>query len=397
MLKHSRDVSFLAGVVYFCQGSLGISGVALPLFLRSLKWSVAEITAVSSIAAFPWVLKILYGLLSDCCPLAGYRRKSYLILFSLLSAAGWCGLIFFPSEKNWILIALLMTNLGFAATDVITDGLIVEHSTDFSSHIYQSIAWGARSAGAMVSGILGGWLASRFHPQIIFALTALLPISVTACALWILEKKIPRGPFTSAFIPVKRCFTLLLKPNLQFFCAILFLISVSASFGIPFFFHLKEKLGFEETFLGLLSSLGWAGAMAGSLIYARWLRRIPLKITLRWAILFNCLNIFSTLLIADKWSAAMLVILGGVMGCLVMLPVMSAAASLTHHTGVEGTLFAVLMSVFNLGQIGFGFLGGQMASRIGLYPLITLAGMVALSGLFFTARIDIHDAGTASA
>jgi MFS family permease len=391
LLKHTRDIAFLSGIVYFCQGALGISGIALLLFLRKLNWSVTEITTISSIAAAPWVLKIFYGLLSDFFPLFGYRRKSYLIIFSIFSGLGWLLLVSLPSEKMWILSALLMTNLGFAATDVITDGLIVEHSTHFTSHIYQSIAWGARSLGSIFSGITGGWLAAHWVPRDIFLLTMVLPVTVTIVALWIHEKKIEGSPFASAWMPVKRCFELIVTTNIKWFAAILVMTSISATIPTPFFFHLKETLGFSETFLGFLASLGWSGALVGSFIYARLLRNVPIKKTLRWAIILNSINILMTLFIFDKNSAFILVLIGGVIGCLTMLPIMSSAATLTHHTGVEGTLFAVLMSIYNLGQIAFGFLGGKIFELIGLQPLIVLTGICAFAGVFMVSRLSFSD------
>lgn len=388
-MKHSRDITFLAGIVYFVQGAIGISGIALPLFLRSLEWSVAEITAMNSVAAFPWVFKILLGLLSDTCPLFGYRRKSYLMLFSFISALGWFYLVAFPPEKAWIFVGMTLSNLGFAATDVITDGLIVEHSTAFTSPIYQAIAWGFRSLGAVVSGVTGGWLAAHWPPKQIFLLTTVLPLIIFFSAVWIRERKVSELPFRSALTPIQRCLKLLKDENLRWFVVILLFISISASFGMPFFFFMKETLGFHETFLGILTSLGWGGAMLGSLIYAKWLRKISPKVLLRWALLLNSVNIFTTLLITDKGTAFFIIFAGGIMGCLVMLPVMSSAASLTHNSGVEGTLFAVLMSIFNLGQIVFGFLGGKIYSIIGLYPLILSSGCIALAGRLIVQKLTL--------
>lgn len=388
MVKHSRDVALIAGVVYFIQGAIGISGIALPLFLRNLKWSVAEITTISSIAGFPWVVKIFYGLLSDAYPFFGYRRKSYLILFSILSAAGWMSLVFLPTQHFWILCSMILTNIGFAATDVITDGLIVEHSNEFTSPIYQAIAWGSRSAGALITGFLGGWLASRWPPQNIFFVTMLLPLSIMFTALWIREKKRETAPFKSLVTPFRQSIRMIFSKNLRWFAAILIVAAISSSFGVPFFFFMKETLGFKETFLGGLSSLGWGGAMVGSFIYFRWLRQVSPKITLRCAIFFNSINIFTALMIKSEASALILVFVSGVMGCLVMLPVMSSAASLTHNTGVEGTLFAILMSVFNLGQIVFGFTGGRLYEHVGLYPMIAGTGIIALTGIFFVEKLE---------
>ena len=387
MDKRSREVAFLAGCVYFTQGALGIAGVTLPLYLRSLQWSVGEITTVTSLAALPWILKILYGLLSDCFPLFGYRRKSYLILFSVISMAGWLILAPLPAEKHMVIAALFLANLGLAAIDVITDGVIVENSVGESSHIFQSIAWGTRSLGAIVSGVSGGWLAEHWQPNHVFLLTACLPMLITGCALWLDEIKRDRQQFKNVWAPLKRSIVVLRKPNLLWFMAILVLSQVSSIFGLPFFFHMKENLGFQETFLGSLISLGWIGVVVTSVFYAKWLSKYPPKRILEWAVLLNAVNIFSTLFIRDESTALLLVFFGGVLGCLTLLPIMSVSAVLTHRTGVEGTLFAVLMSVHNLGQIGFGFLGGKIYHQVGLYPLIVGAGLASLVCLWFVQQL----------
>ncbi|HXV27776.1 MAG TPA: MFS transporter [bacterium] len=390
MVKHSRDVGLLAGLVYFTQGALGITGVALPLFLRDLNWKVSEITTVASLAAIPWTLKIIYGLLSDCFPLFGFRRKSYLMVFACISALGWLSLILLPPEKHWILLSLLLANLGFAATDVITDGFIVEHSRGLSSHLYQSIAWGTRSLGAIVSGVTGGWLAEHWQNKNVFLIAVFLPLPVILVAYHILEKKMERGPFHSAIEPLKRCLKILFLPNLRWFILLLFIVTLSSSFGVPFFFYMKETLGFKETLLGGLVSLGWLGAVIASLLYGKWLSKISPKLILRAAILINCINILSTLLIQDARSAFVIIFIGGMMSCITILPIMSVSAMLTHHSGVEGSLFAILMSIFNLGQICFGFFGGKLYPFTGLYPLIWVTGIVSLGGLWVVAKLDFN-------
>lgn len=385
--KHRHQIAWVAGWIYFAQGALGVSSVALPLFLRSHRWSVTEITTVMSIAAVPWIFKILYGIFSDGFPIAGYRRKSYLFIYLVLCASGWLCLAFLPPSKANILLALLIANTGFAAIDVVTDALVVEHSTAVSSSIYQSVAWGARSFGAIVGSLLGGWLAAHWDPRAIFMLTMLFPISSTLFVWRLHEKRQMRGPFIDVLTPAKKCWQVLWTRDLKLFMLLLLIMSLSSSFGMPFFFFMKETLKFRETFLGLLSSLGWFGAMMGSILYLTWLRKFPAKKILRWAILINSLNILTVLFIHNERSAFIVLLVSGVMGCLVMLPMMSAAAILTHHSKVEGAVFAILMSVFNLGQILFGLIGGRLYSIIGLPPLIAASGILGLAGILLVERL----------
>lgn len=392
MVKIAYQIACLAGLVYFTQGSLGLSGIALPLYLRNLGWSVSKISAISSFAAFPWVIKIFYGLLSDSVPIFGYRRRSYLLLSCIFSILGWLGLVVLPPETRYIFFAMSLSNLGFAATDVVTDGLIVEHSKGVLSSYFQSIAWGFRSLGSLLSGITGGWLAAHWPPKAVFLLTMLLPLPIIFFSLFVHEPKRQRLPFHMLYIPVLKCVELLKQGSIRWFICILVTLSVGSSFGVPFFFYMKETLGFKEKFLGILVSAGWAGAMLGSLIYVRWLRKVPMKKVLKFAILISSLNIFSALIIIKPISALAIIFIGGTMGCLSLLSIMTASAVLTHHTGVEGTFFAILMGIFNLGQIAFGYFGSKAYDFIGLQPLIILSGFGCLCGLFFVQKVEFQKA-----
>jgi predicted MFS family arabinose efflux permease len=196
--------------------------------------------------------------------------------------------------------------------------------------------------------------------------------------------------------PLMRCFKILLLPNLKWFLMLLIVTTLSSLYGVPFFFFMRETLGFHETFLGLLVSLGWSGAVVGSILYGRWLSKISPKVILRWAILVNSLNIMSTLLILDARSAFLLVFVGGFMSCITILPIMSVSAMLTHHSGVEGSLFAILMSIFNLGQIFFGFVGGKLYNSIGLQPLIVLSSLLSLTGLWAVQQLKFQLGGQAA-
>lgn len=388
-LRHTRDIKHLAALVYFTQGAVGITSVGLPVYLRKMGWSVTEIATASSIIAIPWVLKIFYGLISDCLPLAGYRRKSYLILFPVLAASSWLILSMGGPDRTFIIATLLVANIGYAATDVITDGLIVEHSNEFTTHVYQSIAWGARAIGAILSSALGGYLTQRVEPQTLFLVAACLPLLTLSVAFQIREKKQARTPFSSVAEPLRRCASILLTPRIRLFMLFLILMQVSSCYGVPFFFHMKEEMHFNESFLGILLSVGWFGAVVGSLLYARWLSRRSLTLVIKIAVGINVINTLTTLLITNKISALVFVFLGGLMACITILPIMSTCAVVSRHSGVEGTLFAILASIYNIGQILFSYLGGRVHVFTGIPMLIVLAAIVNFLILFMVNSMDL--------
>ena len=56
-----------------------------PKFSRRM-CSAAQVALLTSISAAPWVVKPLYGFLSDTVPILGYRRRSYLVICGVLGA-----------------------------------------------------------------------------------------------------------------------------------------------------------------------------------------------------------------------------------------------------------------------------------------------------------------------
>ncbi|MBI4368568.1 MAG: MFS transporter [Candidatus Omnitrophica bacterium] len=381
-------VARLAAVVYFVQGSLGIAGIAFPLYLRAQGFSIARITFITSVSAAPWFLKIIYGAVSDAIPIGGLRRKPYLIIFSLCSCLGWILLGLFKPQETYIIFAMMVANLGFAATDVITDGLVVEYSRSGSAQTYQSISWGARGLGSVLSGFTGGLLAAQMQAQHVFMLTALLPLISLSAVFSLREKLAKRSEIPENVIaPIIKSFRLIIQGELKWFLVFLFIISSSVAIGIPLFFYMRETLLFDEVALGLLNSVTWLGAIIGCFIFINFFRKAPLRQALYWAVGIGFLNILLTLLIHNYLSAFIISLLLGILGYNVLLPLFSSAAKLVHGSRVEGSLYAILMSLFNLGQALAGFLGGLLYERIGLQALIVLTAFLSLSAFFVIPRL----------
>ena len=59
------------------------------IMYKNLGVSNTDIALYTSWLYLPWVIKPLYGFLSDTYPLFGYKRRSYLILSGLVGSASW--------------------------------------------------------------------------------------------------------------------------------------------------------------------------------------------------------------------------------------------------------------------------------------------------------------------
>ncbi len=382
-----RAVALLTSFAYFIQGSLSISGIAFPLLLRQKGWSISEIAAFSFTIGIPWTLKIIYGAITDAVPIFKLRRKPYIMIASVLSALSWLCLAFNHERKAFLYGFSLLANLGFAMTDVVIDALIVENSNEENAKVYQSLAWGWKSFGAVVGGFLGGWLAGHVSYRLTFTLTALLPMSTLIAAFFIHEPHRDRREAIPLWFPILEGLKGLFRGDLKWFSLLLLVGSFSASVNTPFFFFLKEKLKFSPSFLGSLTSIGWLGTIIGCFLYAKSFKQVKVKTMLRIAFYLSTLNILTAFLIRDPVSAATLSFLGGVLGYLGLLPLLSAAALLSKQKQIEGSLFALLMSVYNLGQLLATLIGGKLFGVIGLEGLFLLSAAVTLSGVFFVNRL----------
>jgi len=380
------DVAWLAGLVYFIQGALGIASVALPLYLRAQGFSIAKIASISALASIPWFFKILYGALSDAVPLFHLRRKPYLAIACFLSCAGWVLLAISPAREHWLIASMLVFQLGLAATDVFTDGLVVDYSGEGSTQVYQSISWGFRSLGALLSGVTGGYLAAHIHPRLIFLIASALPLLALPAIFKLQETPAVKSP-GSVLAPILSCLRLVIRGDLLWFSILVVVTSFNGMFLTPFFFYLKETLRFGELFLGILQSTAWAGATVGCFLFLGLFRQRPVKEALYWAIGIGFLNTLLALFVAGRPSAFLIFFFSGIMDYITFLPFMALAAKLAHGTGVEGSLFAVLMSILNAGKALATFTGGVLFGLLGLKWLIVLGAFTVLLGLLILPKL----------
>jgi hypothetical protein len=74
-----------------------------------MKMDPGDMTKYMSIIHIPWSIKILYGLISDNVPIAGTRRKSYIILMGILQFIALVLIYLFVENANALTVSALLT------------------------------------------------------------------------------------------------------------------------------------------------------------------------------------------------------------------------------------------------------------------------------------------------
>ncbi|MBE9028164.1 folate/biopterin family MFS transporter [filamentous cyanobacterium LEGE 11480] len=390
-LKHSITQKLFLGhkptpelaailLVYFVQGILGLARLAVSFFLKdNLSLSPAEVSALMGIVAIPWMVKPLFGFVSDGVPIWGYRRRPYLILAGLLGAASWVALSTIVDTAWAATLAISLGSLSVALSDVIVDSIVVSRARKESigsAGSLQSLCWGASAIGGLLTAYFSGSLLEKFDTQTVFLITATFPLIVSGVAWLIDEKRVDR---TSDFTAVRRQLILLKKAVSQktiwMPTAFLFLWQAMPGSESAFFYFSTNELHFEPEFLGRIRLVTSFAALAGIWVFQRFLKTVPFRTIFGWSTVISALLGMTTLILVthtnralgidDKWFSLGDSLILTVMGQIAFMPVLVLAARLCPK-GVEATLFALLMSVVNVSGLVSHELGAVLTYWLGV-------------------------------
>ncbi|HEY9826795.1 MAG TPA: folate/biopterin family MFS transporter [Stenomitos sp.] len=352
-------------LVYFVQGILGLARLATSFFLKDeLGLTPAEVAAMMGIVSLPWVIKPLFGFLSDSFPILGYRRRSYLLMSSFLGCGGWLYLALVSHSAPSATVAITLCSLSTAVSDVIVDSIVVERirgesSSDAGS--LQSLCWATTAVGGLITAYLSGFLLEHLSIRTIFCITATFPLLVLVTASLIQDAKVamPKdfGIVKTQLQQIKAAMT---QKRIWLPVLFIFLWQATPSSDSAFFFFTTNDLGFKPEFLGRVRLVTSFASLAGVWVFQRFLKTVPVRRIFGWSTLISSGLGMTTLILVthanramgidDQWFSLGDSLVLTVMGQIAFMPVLILAAQLCPR-GVEATMFAILMSICNLAGI----------------------------------------------
>lgn len=369
--------------VYFVQGALGISRLAVSYFLKDdIGLTPAESAALTGIAMVPWLIKPLYGFLSDALPIFGYRRRTYLIGAGALGAVAWTSLASIVDSALGALFASILASFSVALSDVVVDSIVVERVRGLPSErsgALQSLCWGTSAVGGLISAYFSGSLLESVGPREIFMLTAILPLSTALVSGLISEEKSSLESFHEfrrvARSRTKALWNALRNPSVYLPVGFVFAWQATPSPESSLFFFQTNELNFGPEFMGRIRLISSGAALVGLYLYRRFFINVRLKRFMLWCTIVSVpLGLTQVALvtranlalgISDKVFAltdsAVLTALGQV----AFMPTLVLAAQLCPP-GVEGSLFAALMSVYNASGTVSNELGAALTHVLGI-------------------------------
>jgi MFS family permease len=350
-----RRLMWFFAVVYVVEG-VGQTGglIAQPLnyyLKQAYGWTPLQVTASLTILNLPWIIKPIYGLVSDFVPLFGSRRRSYLILANLAGAAAYLWVTQISSPPR-LIFALLLTAYAMAISSTLCGAVLVENGQRFrASDAFVNQQWLWFSIAAVASSVIGGQLIEHLAAGAALhaaaAIIAIAPLAVVFSTTALISE--PRSAanlaeFKQTLSGLLATFT---HRDLWLIAFFLFLYYLNPGFGTPLYYVMTDTLKFSQGYIGILGAVSSAGWIAGAVIYRQFLKGLTSKALLNLSILLGTVTTAAYLLLANATAAAVIYFCSGIAGMIAFVATLSLAADFCPKRA-EGFAFAALMSITNL-------------------------------------------------
>jgi len=373
----AQRLALLFAVVYFSQGMWYLPQQPIVIVLKDRGLSPAQVAQFFAITTIPWLIKPVYGLLSDFVPLFGRRRKSYLLITSALASAAGFTLATAVEHTYWALVTLFtLMALGLAFNDVLTDALMVEHGRPRGlTGAFQSVQWASITVASVVVGVVGGHFAARRNLHATFALAACFPLlSLAMVAAFVHEPpgRADREAFRQTWQAIRRALT---HADMWLVAGFIFFWTFSPSFGPALVYYQTDTLKFSQQFIGNLTAVQALSGVAGAFVYAPLSRRRSLRTIVVLAIGAGVVGTLAYLAYRGPVSALIIELIFGAVGMVTQLAFLDLAAKACPPR-VEGTFFALLMSIYNGGTQGSQVVGAYLYDWVGYTPLVLISTMM---------------------
>ncbi|RZC73686.1 hypothetical protein C5167_049166 [Papaver somniferum] len=385
MLAHELHWRFIFGVVIIYGMSQGLGGslfnVSSDYYWKDVqKVQPSEAQVYSGVIGIPWIVKPLWGILTDVVPIAGYRRRPYFILAGLLGVAST--LLLSLKKKVDVMFALLsMTavSAGAAIADVTIDACAAENSMAHLSLAadIQSLCAFCSSIGQLVGFTISGFIVHQIGPKGVFGVLSIPFVLVSSVGILLKEQYVPNFAYKQVyqkFIDAsKATFTTLKCGDVWRPCLYMYLsfaLSLNIHEGM-FYWITDPKAGpaLSEESVGLMFSFGSIGSLLGLLLYQKVLKDYPYRGVLFWAqLLHGIIGMLDLILVLrlnlklgvpDKYFVVLDEIVSKCTGRIKRMPLLVISSKLCPP-GIEGTFFALLMSIDNFGSLTSSWGGGLL-------------------------------------
>ena len=329
-------------------------GVALQFhIMEDLEMSPVAMTALMGVVSTPWIFKPVYGIISDTFPICGWRRKSYILLGCMLGGISWWILPWAPDSIGLI---LFMGSLGLCVADVACDSLLVEAARkegEEDKGTVQSWAWGLRAAGGLLASVVGPYTYNNIGAELTFVISGCVPILFAACTPFLEEKRVEKIDG----VPIMKLLESFKSPNIWKPTLFIFILNVTPGYGTVLAYFFEHVLKFTPYNFAAMNVTGSISAIIGTVIYKRYLTKVPIQKIFMYAILSAWTLRWAHIVLVQRWAPDLDIPIAitesialTLIGQFILLPTVVLVAKICPEN-IEGSLYATVMSISNLAGV----------------------------------------------
>jgi len=288
---------------------------------------------------------------------------------------------------------------AIAVANVIAEALVVEKSRgenkEYASRL-QSIIWSGQAIGGIIAAWTGGVLLTFMTDKQVFLLVSTFPLTLMGIAFLVPEKRYisdashERGKISSRLNALWNAFS---QPQIYKPCVFIFLLNATPSTGASWFFFYTDTLKFSSTFLGTIGLVGSVCTLIGVYVFDAALKKVSFRPIFLWSTIISTVLGLTQLMLVFRTNVALgipdwIFCLGesailSIVGWICTMPVIVLASRLCPE-GMEGTMYALIMSINNLG----GIIGSQLGAGLTVYLGVTEKNMDNFWLLVFICNIS---------
>ncbi len=306
-----------------------------------------------------WYLKPFFGIINDAFPLFGSRRKSYLLISSVITVLLWAALIVTPHEYAKLLAVAMVINVFQVIASTVVGGYMVEVAQAASgSGRLSSIRNFVQQTSYIISGPMAGVLGAIAFGWTAAACGGVMFLLVPA-TIFLLHERPVQVNSQELLINFRAQLVKIINARTMWAAAgLMALFYLAPGLSTATFYKEQNDLHMNTQGQGFLQFLSGIGGILAAGVYGLLCKRWNLRRLLLWCLILatgaNLMYLFYTSVLRAQTING----LNGFGYTLAEVALMDLAIRATP-AGSEALGFSLMMSVRNLALFGTDWIGSK--------------------------------------
>ena len=363
-----------ANLLNFSDGLSSFSNLAITFYFKeNLKLSPSQSALFQSILSFPFILKPLFGLISDIYPFFGYKRKTYLILNGFIIFICWLFLSLFNHTVISTLTILFIKSMSKSFLTACASAVLVEISKKRSENKKKLENFNTSiiyiNLGTILSSVTRGIALEYFPTKLMFFISAILSCLDIIAGITYYEIKNNKSnniyEKDNKINQIKQFGELVRQRKIFLLLIYMLIVTIVPSYYESSFYYLSDVKGFTKRNFGHLTILLMVLFLVNSVLNKKYLNSFqPKKVIIFTTIIAYLFSSVYNLYIYFDLKPKIIVFIG--VSLYIQFKSLSAKpifnlAFLVCPKGYEGSIMGLFYSARDFGDTLASLFGSYLA------------------------------------